>query len=284
MTLLDFSQRRELSLHSEVAASVTNALTDLGIAGIVVGAFARDLHLHYGAGVPVQRATEDIDFAFAVSSWAEFEALRKRLIKSESFRTVEGKQHRLRHTNDMKIDLVPFGNIESSERTISWPPKGDTVMDVYGFQESLKTAKQVLLPVNVTVSIVSLPAFALLKIVAWEDRHRRYPIKDATDLNLILKNYLAVQENQQRLWNDFNEWTESADFDVEQSAARMLGHDIRSLVNEPGFRKLTGILRAQLDQGGLGQLQQEMNSRAPEHAHALLTALHDGLASSERQQ
>jgi hypothetical protein len=49
--LLDFSQRRELSLHAEIATDVGRALAALGIRGIVVGAFARDLHMHYGAGI-----------------------------------------------------------------------------------------------------------------------------------------------------------------------------------------------------------------------------------------
>lgn len=278
-TLLDFSQRRELSLHAEVAAEVTKALDAVGVPGIVVGAFARDLHLHYGAGIPIQRGTEDIDFAFTVNSWTEFEALRTRLIESERFRAVEGKQHRLTHTNKIKIDLVPFGSIESSDRTIAWPPKGDIVMDVYGFQESLTSADQVLLPGDVKFPIVCPSGLALLKIVAWEDRHRRLPVKDAADLNLILRNYLAISVNQQRLWNDFIEWTESPDFDYEHSGARMLGYDIRRLVNDQGLKKLDGILRAQLNQASPGELPQEMNRRSPEQALALLKSLYSGLVS-----
>lgn len=277
--MLDFSQRRELSLHAEVAAEVTTVLDTLGVPGIVVGAFARDLHLHYGAGIPIQRSTEDMDLAFTLNSWTEFEALRTRLIESERFRAVEGKQHRLTHTNKIKIDLVPFGSIESSDRTIAWPPKGDIVMDVYGFQESLTSADQVLLPGGVKFPIVCLPGLALLKIVAWEDRHRRFPVKDAADLNLILRSYLAISVNQQRLWNDFIEWTESPDFDYEHSGARMLGYDIRRLVNDQGLKKLDGILRAQLNQASPGELPQEMNRRSPEQALALLKSLYSGLVS-----
>jgi predicted nucleotidyltransferase len=97
----------------------------------------RDLHLHYGAGIPIQRGTEDIDFAFMVSSWSEFDALRTRLIESGACGAVEGKQHRLRHRNKLAIDLVPFGSIETENRHIAWPPKGDMVMDVFGFREAL---------------------------------------------------------------------------------------------------------------------------------------------------
>ena len=275
--MLDFSQQRELSLHGEVAADVMSALAAMGLSGIVVGAFARDLHLHYGAGIPVQRGTEDIDFALAVSNWAEFDALRKRLLASGTFFEIEEKLHRLRHRNNMLIDLVPFGSIESEDRTIAWPPKGDVVMDVFGFQESLATAEKVLLPGNLEILIVCLPALALLKIVAWEDRHHRFPGKDAADLNLILRNYLAVSVNQRRLWSDFIEWTESPDFDYEHSGARMLGHDIRSLVNAGGLEKIDAILSTQLDEDNPGKLPQEMERRFPEQARALLQSLYIGV-------
>lgn len=191
----DFSQRRELTLHAEVAAAVATALGFIEVPGIVIGAFARDLHLHYGAGVPIQRATQDIDFAFAVRSWDQFHALRQRLLESGSFGSIEGKQHRLRHRNTLTVDLVPFGDIETDDRRIAWPPSGDVVMDVFGFQESIASAETALLPSNVEISMVALPALALLKLVAWEDRHRRTPGKDAADLSLIMRSYLAVSAN-----------------------------------------------------------------------------------------
>ncbi|GFE78776.1 hypothetical protein GCM10011487_07760 [Steroidobacter agaridevorans] len=275
--MLDLSQRGELSLHSEVAAAVVHVLTQSGMAGIVVGAFARDLHLHYGAGVPQQRRTEDVDFAFAIDTWAAFDALKRRVIESGAFRAVEGNQHRLVHANGIKIDLVPFGSIERSDRTIAWPPTGDTIMDVYGFQESLASSEQVLLPGNVKIHIVSLAALALLKIIAWHDRHQRAPRKDAADLNLIFRNYLALPDNKERFWNDFSEWAESEDFDYEDSGARMLGHDIRRLIGAPGLAKLDEILKAQIEQSDVAKLPREMDGHSPERAHALLKSLYRGL-------
>lgn len=278
-TLLDFSQRHELSLHSEVAADVMDAVNASGIEGLVVGACARDLHLHYGAGVPVQRGTEDIDFAFLVSDWAEFDALYGRLlgVRSGPFEPIEGKQHRVRHRNGISVDLVPFGAIETRERRIAWPPTGKVVMDVFGFREALASADMVILPRRVKIQIVSLPALALLKLIAWNERHERSPGKDAADLVLIIRSYLAVADNQQRLWDDFSEWTESSNFDYEHSGARMLGHDIRRLVDEKGLGKVGEILRAQLDEETIGILPGEMDRRFPEQARALLQSLCDGL-------
>jgi predicted nucleotidyltransferase len=272
--LHDFSQRRELSLHAEVAAGVTTALGAKEVPCIVVGAFARDLHLHYGADVPIQRGTQDIDFAFAVRSWDEFHALRHRLLESGSFQGVEGKQHRLRHRNKLTVDLLPFGSIETDDRRITWPPRGDVVMDVFGFQESVASAERVVLPANVEIAIVSLPALALLKIVAWEDRHRRVPGKDAADLSLIMRSYLAVPVNAQRLWSEFIDWTESPEFDYEHSGARMLGCDLRRLVDEMGRVKVNEILCSQIE---VGLLPQEMDRRAPDAARGLLQSLVEGL-------
>jgi len=274
--LHDFSQRRELSLHAEVAAGVTTALDSLEVPAIVVGAFARDLHLHYGAQVPIQRFTQDIDFAFAVRSWDEFHAVRQRLLESSSFQSIEGKEHRLRHRNKMIVDLVPFGSIETDTRHIAWPPTGEVVMDVFGFRESVASAQRVLLPASVEISIVSLSALALLKIVAWQDRHRRSPGKDAADLNLIVRHYLAVPSNRQRLFDEFAEWTEAPDFDYEQGGARMLGHDLRRLIEEEGLRKITGILRGQIE---TAELPQEMDRRAPDRARDLLQSTVKGLDS-----
>lgn len=275
----DFSQRRELTLHAEVAAAVTTVLSSIEVPGIVIGAFARDLHLHYGAGVPIQRATQDIDFAFAVRSWDQFHALRQRLLESGSFGSIEGKQHRLRHRNTLTVDLVPFGAIETDDRRIAWPPRGDTVMDVFGFQESIASAETALLPSNVEISMVALPALALLKLVAWEDRHRRTPGKDAADLSLIMRSYLAVSANAQRLWNEFVGWTESEDFDYERGGAGMLGHDMRRLVDAEGLKKVGDIVQTQIDSG---ELPQEMDRRSPERARELLDAIAKGLNSEVR--
>ena len=41
---------------------------------LLVGALARDLLLHYVHGVPIMRATTDVDLAFAVAGWGLIES------------------------------------------------------------------------------------------------------------------------------------------------------------------------------------------------------------------
>ena len=274
-SLLDFSQRPELLLDARVVADVEAAAASVGVPVLIVGAFARDLHLRYRYDIPTRRETEDVDIALAMPDWASFEALRARLIESGNFRASGAALQRLRHRSDLPIDLVPFGPLETIDRTIVWPPRGDVVMDVFGFREALASAHPVMLPENVRTHLISLPALALLKIVCWHDRHYRYPGKDAHDLNLIVRNYL-IAGNEERLWHEFVAWTQEEGFDFENAGARMLGHDIRLLLDNAGIERIAAILSEQSDQEVPGLLPSEMSASEPDRARSLLEAMLKG--------
>ena len=171
---------------------------------------------------------------------------------------------------------MPFGRIETVERTIVWPPRGDMVMDVFGFREALTTAHGIVLPENVQARLISLAALALLKIVCWHARHYQYPRKDAHDLNLIVRNYL-IAGNEERLWHEFAAWTQEDDFDYESAGARMLGHDIRSLLNDAGIDRIAALLTEQSDEQIPGLLPSEMNAHEPNRARSLLQATLTGI-------
>jgi predicted nucleotidyltransferase len=204
-TSLDFSNRRELSLHARVVAAIEQAALPIGISPLIVGAFARDLHLVYGTPkIKPGRETRDVDFALAVPDWPAFHQLNDHLVASGAF-TRSAVRHRLRHLDGLPVDLVPFGAIETVERKIEWPPHGDEVLDVFGFREALGAADEVVLPSNVRARVVSLAALALLKILCWDDRHVTSPRKDAHDLMLVLRNYLQAG-HEARLPKEFPEW------------------------------------------------------------------------------
>jgi predicted nucleotidyltransferase len=275
-TLLALSHKAELGLHARVVADLQATAEPLGIAMLIAGAFARDLHLHHAWGVPVQRQTGDVDFALAVNDWAAFELLRGQLINTGRFAEARGLPHRLRHRNGLPVDLVPFGAIETEQRQIAWPPAGDVVMDVFGFREAQATAVGVDLPEGVQVSVVSLPALAWLKIVCWQDRHRRSPGKDAQDLQLILNHYLDAG-NEPRLWGEFLPWTQEDAFDYLFAGARMLGRDIAQQLDTKALARVSDIITQQASTEQLGVLPGQMNPRSPEGAAMQLQALLKGL-------
>lgn len=271
--MLNFSQRAELGLHAAVIAEVQAAAKVLGVRPLIVGAFARDLHLVFAHGIAVLRQTEDIDVAMAVPDWAAFDQLKAQLMATGSFKESKAT-HRLRHRH-LPLDLVPFGSVETPDRKIAWPPRGDVVMDVFGFREAQETAVGVTLPGGVQASVVSLPALALLKLVCWQDRHQSAPKKDALDLQLIVTNYLQAG-NESRLWAEFLEWTQQDDFDYEPTGARMLGRDIGALLDAAGRARIVDLLVRQSNQEHPA-LPLEMNRADPDRARRLLAAILRGL-------
>ena len=271
--MLDFSQRPDLGLHAQVIADVQAVAAALGVRPLIVGAFARDLHLVHAHQIPVVRQTEDIDLALALDDWSVFEQLRARLVASGRFAQTTAA-HRLRH-GALPIDLVPFGLVERADRTIAWPPLGDVVMDVFGLQESQRVEIEVHLPADVRSRVVTLPALALLKLVCWQDRHLRSPRKDASDLQLIIANYLAAG-NEARLWEEFVQWTQEDDFDYDTAGARMLGHDMALLIDSDGRSRISGLIETQSDPEARGRLPSEMNRHRPELAIRMLAAVLQG--------
>lgn len=282
-TLLDFSQQPDLGLHAEIVGDIVNVAEPLGIKPLIVGAFARDLHMLYGYRIETLRQTEDIDFALAVSDWSEFGELQQQLMKTARFTVSSTTTHRMHHRNGLPVDLVPFGGIETRERKIAWPPRGEVVMDMFGFCEAHASACDVRFPSGVQARVVSLPGLALLKLVCWHDRHYQSPRKDAHDLLLILRNYL-VSGNEGRLFDEFVNWTQEDDFDYQLAGARMLGHDMRVLLNDQGVKRVSDLLSEQADPVTPARLPSEMDPLNPDRMRGLLHAMLKGMLGTWRSQ
>jgi predicted nucleotidyltransferase len=245
----------------------------------MVGAMARDLLLHYGGGLPVQRATTDVDLAFAVASWNEFNALRNALLNSKRF-TETRVEHKLLHRQTLEIDLIPFGGVEDAAGQVVWPVD-ESLMRVLGYQEARATSVEVLLPEGQRISTVSLPMLAAIKVIAWADRHTLQPRKDASDLFLILKNYLH-EENAARLYDEAAHLLEAEDFDFESAGAWLAGSDAAASVAKasPDPARLLNVLRdilyIETDSDGQLHLIGE-SSLEPDSAIRLLRSFRDGL-------
>ena len=273
---LDFSRRTELSVEAQAIAAVSTLAWTLEIPMLIVGAFARDLHIRHRFGKATGRVTEDIDLALAVPDWPAFHTLRERLIASGQFNARRHVLHSLRHISGLAFDLVPFSGVENLERHIAWPPGGEIVMDVFGFREVQTSAHEITLPGDVRVRVISLQALTLLKLLAWKARHYTAPAKDAHDLMLVVGDYLALG-NEERLWNEFIDWTADDSFDYEAAGARMLGRDIRALLDQRGAERVGALLATETDIASPGTLANAMRPADPDKARTLLTHLYHGV-------
>lgn len=90
--------------------AIAKVAKDKEIPFIIVGASARDLVMHHGYGMPIKRATRDIDFAIQVPDWDAFEEIHAGLI-DEGYKATKHK-HRLLDQRNIPLDIIPFGPIQ----------------------------------------------------------------------------------------------------------------------------------------------------------------------------
>lgn len=214
-----------------------------------------------------------------VKSWEAFQAIRARLIASQTFTEIRGVVHRLAF-GPMVVDLMPFGAIERQDRTIAWPPDQTTVMGVFGFREVLSATVRLSLPEGVEASIVSIAGFALLKLVAWVDRRNTQPGKDAPDIALALRYYLDLG-NSDRLYTDASHLLEEDGFDYDVAGAWLLGHDMAALLSNEGWKRVVDLVEKEADPTGRLSLVGDMQVR-PETMLKLIQGMRRGLIDNRR--
>ena len=165
-----------------VLRDVAIAANQAGAAWFVGGATARDILTTHRFGIEQSRATADVDIGVCIESWQGDRELRDALIGTGRFEP-SGEAQRLYYTapgsgERMWLDIVPFGGLErDGAREIEWPG-GAFRMNVAGFGEALEAAVEVELADDVVVLVASLPALAMLKILAWRDRHTAHKGRD----------------------------------------------------------------------------------------------------------
>ncbi|MEO7972191.1 MAG: nucleotidyl transferase AbiEii/AbiGii toxin family protein [Thermoanaerobaculia bacterium] len=254
---------------AEVLDLIAAAAEQIGTTVFVAGAMARDFWLVDQYDIRPERATEDIDFAVECESWNAYNAILKEL-QNSGFTIPNAKfRHRLQHKSGVLIDLIPYGGLETASRSIEWPPERNPIMNVLGFAEVAHDAIKVDLPSGRTIRVVSLYSLALLKLLAWKDRHRTVPGKDAHDLWMILRNY-ANAGNNARMFEAIPGLDARDDFDFERAGAELLGVDMAKLLVGSVGQTIGALLRAESDPEGDLILARSMGPRDPESARRLL--------------
>ncbi len=280
---MDLREHKDLAPLAELSAAIRRAAPDRK--ALLIGAMARDVMLFYAHGVRAARATEDMDFAFAVEHWQDYAALRGRLLESGEFNEVPHLPHQLIFRGSRKLDLIPFGGVERTDRTIAWPPREEIEMQTIGYREAMANAIRVELTGGEWVLVASLPALVVLKLFAWRDRRQDQPGKDASDFQLILTRYLEAG-NRDRLYTEAVQLLEADDYDDARAGAWMLGADVGWLLKagEDGYalNAVSELVATEVDPDGAVRLARDMKGMAPEYALALLTAFHAGLAGRDK--
>jgi predicted nucleotidyltransferase len=206
--------------------AIDTAAKTLNIPYLVVGAMARDLVLVYGFEARIERGTRDIDFGIQVDSWDDFQNLKEALI-AQGFTTTREEQ-RLVGPEDWDLsldtlDLIPFGGIQDEAANISWPPQGNRVMNVLGFDEALQNATSVIISRDpmLEIPVASPQGMALLKLVAWTDRDADKKARDAIDFHYLMTSYSKIDKIDGLTYTEG--MMERYDYDGDLASAYLLG-------------------------------------------------------------
>lgn len=275
---MDLSRDTRLAGLARAIAPVHKAALELECPIFLAGAIARDLWLEFGFGIEPERRTEDIDIAVRCADWGSFERLADEL-RAQGLQQAGISPHRFRSEDGDEIDLIPFGGLESPDRTVAWPPDHDRVMNLLGFAEAAAATELVQLPGNLDVPVVSQHGLALLKLIAWEDRRRQAIHKDAQDLHVVGKTYLrtrvpAVTEEEQA------ELLESYGFEDSLAGASLLGSDMATLGSTQVREVVTAILRRESEPDGSLAMARDIGTYDIADSLAFISAIHAGYASS----
>ncbi|WP_321795569.1 nucleotidyl transferase AbiEii/AbiGii toxin family protein [Caballeronia sp. J97] len=242
----------ELLPHRPLAGVVSTMLREVvaashatDIAWFVGGASARDILLTHVHDIEAPRATADVDIGISIQGWPGHDALRRALLASGNFTAPKGAAHRLNYLASGErtwLDIVPFGGVQDEHGEIAWPPDGSVRMNVGGFRQALDAALPVRIAKDLVVPVASLPAQAMLKIVAWHDRHAT-DRKDAIDLLFLMARY-AQAGNLDRLYAEAFDLVERHGHDPDIAGAALLGRDTAAIANDEDLRaQILAILR-----------------------------------------
>ncbi|RQV04733.1 nucleotidyltransferase [Burkholderia cenocepacia] len=261
--LLEIDARRPLEPAAvALLRAVDAACAPLDAAFVVAGATARDILMWHVHGIRPVRATRDVDVAVCAVNWPFHERLVDALVATGQF--ARAPKHRQKLLFDSgspgfrtELDLVPFGPLETPPGEIAWPPGGDFVLNVLGFQEAVDTALAVSIGAGVTVPVASLPALALLKLLAWKDRRARQN-SDAYDL-LFLLTHFHDAGNRERIWDVAPDLIEQHGFQPELAAAALLARDAKQIASPHTHDAIRALLS---DDATYAMLGQDLQARA----------------------
>jgi predicted nucleotidyltransferase len=197
-------------------SDLARGLRALEIDFCIIGALVPEFLL----GVPPRFLTNDADATVVLDSLADFERLKERL--AEFGFVPAGLPYRLTHRDGGRVDLLPYSKILVPTGHLDLAR--DLSFNMAGFDQVVPNAVHVSVTPDLTVPMVPIPLYVLLKLVAYGDR--REP-KDLASVLHCLRHY--AEDDDRRYGLDHN--GEAVPF--EHTCAYLLGHDGRRFCDRP---------------------------------------------------
>jgi predicted nucleotidyltransferase len=199
----------------------------LGLEIVLVGGLVAEFTSEIDENSPTFPRTRDADFAFCAIDWPQFQKLKEELANQLKFHPDVRIEHRLKK-GDVLVDLFPYGPGIAPEGTLVWPGSKNE-FNVIGFDEACASAVKAQKPGIPPVSILTIPGFVLLKIIAFLDRKEQNSPKHKNDADGIyywLKNYA---DDERRF--DVPEGDDPEERQYATAGAVLLGMEVKRLAS-----------------------------------------------------
>jgi predicted nucleotidyltransferase len=202
-------------LLTETIVALVDGLEEAGVRFCLIGALVPELLLK----TPPPRRTNDADAVVLVQTLSDFDRV-KRVLEQEPFGFSRTSQPFRMDRPPGRIDLLPYSTELAPDHKLRIPPSAPYNMlgfdRVFAFQTSAEFSP------GRTVPLVTIPLYALLKLVAYSDR---LLARDPAGVLHCLIHYEADSERLYGLEHDGR----LVDFDI--AGSYLLGGDGRPLVD-----------------------------------------------------
>ncbi|MGE0475111.1 MAG: hypothetical protein AB7P17_15880 [Nitrospirales bacterium] len=196
----------------------------------LIGALVPALLLSSDVGA---RETHDADHVIRLQSWAAWSEVIAELEDLGFTRGHREQEHRLDYKS-AEIDLIPFGIFDGPSDVLIWPKSGNR-MNMTGFEQVFHFATPTEVIPGVTLPVVPLWLFTLLKVVAYSDR--QFP-RDLHDLVYVLEHYEAVGKSSRRF--DLPRDVEGLTYGT--AGAFLLGQDVNRHASAEALNLVRGFI------------------------------------------
>ncbi|MGV8878943.1 MAG: nucleotidyl transferase AbiEii/AbiGii toxin family protein [Sphingobacteriaceae bacterium] len=158
----------------------------------LVGAVARDIHLSANEQLMATRGTKDVDLAVTISDEGQYNQVKAALVETGLFEAHKTEVIKLMYKNSIEVDLLPFGDIEQSNRNVSLTDS-TFVLNMPGFTEVYPFVKDFDFGNGQLIKVCTMEGIVLLKLLANNDRPQR--TKDITDIEHIIQSYFELYDD-----------------------------------------------------------------------------------------
>jgi len=266
----------------KILSAINTVARELSIAWFLCGAYSRILLCEEVMKISVGRATFDLDIAIRAKSLKNFDNFWDNLRKKHNFKQDRYNEHRLIHTSDIRLDIIPFGRFAEPDEMYRWGEEDGFEMNVQGFADAYSSSISLSINDEFEIKSAGYAEQFVLKLIAWKDRRSIRGVDDAGDLAYFLINAIHSFPDIE-LYNKYDSVLKENEYDAELTSCFVLGKQIRSVFSEKTCNTVRELLNDELQKAEDSALISDMYrkftswSQPEERISDLFTQLLNGI-------